>query len=117
MTEATIIKHVRQECVFRDGYCRIGKIMGTYKDCRGASEWAHFGEWKRWKTMGQDPAVRHCTEGSLMACTRHHQLYDNKFVKWSGQSDTPILINALSERHADGPLAVTVNGVLHIEAA
>lgn len=116
MTEATIIHHVRQACVFRDGYCRLAKFVGAGA-CRGPSEWAHFDKWKRWKTMGQDPEQRHCTQGSLMLCQRHHLFYDGKFPRLNERKAFTLLIEALSDRYADGPLAFTFNGVRYEEAA
>lgn len=116
MTDATVIKRVRAACVLRDGYCRLRPLLGAY-DCAGASEWAHFGPWKRWKTSGHDAEFRHCTQGSLMLCTRHHLLYDGKFLRFRNQTDQPILIDALSDRYADGRLAFTVRGVRYEEAA
>jgi hypothetical protein len=115
VTEATIIKHVRERCVLRDGYCRLMRLLGT-GFCAGPSQWAHFGPWQRWRTMGHDAEFRHCTAGSLMLCQLHHQLYDGKFARWRGSRE-PILIEALSDRSADGPLVFIVNGIRYEEAA
>ena len=60
----------------RDGYCRV-QYDGTVGKCSGPSEWAHFGESRRFKTGNQAPEVRHTVEGSLMLCQKHHHAYDN----------------------------------------
>jgi hypothetical protein len=122
VTEATVIRHVRQACVLRDGYCRVGRILHGLNlmeyGCQGASEWAHFGPWQRWKTMGQkDPAQRHCTPGSLMLCHFHHVLYDGKYIQFAGCRGARLLLEALTDQYADGQIAVILNGVSYKEAA
>jgi hypothetical protein len=83
--ESRVIKAVRALCVTRDGDCRIANWEDNPDDwheddldqwCEGASEWAHLGDKKRFKTRGQAPEIRHTTAGSLMLCTKHHQDYD-----------------------------------------
>lgn len=84
---AEVVKSIRQQCVERDGDCRIGDWENNPYDwhsdslndggCEGRSEWAHLGEFKRFKTRGQPPEVRHTTAGSLMLCTEHHRSYDS----------------------------------------
>jgi hypothetical protein len=78
--EAKVKKEVREECVHRDGYCRLRGLPDVvalvFGKCEGASEWAHMTEKRRSRTVGQAPEKRHCVEGSLMLCTRHHTMYD-----------------------------------------
>ena len=69
-------RSIRARCIERDGYCRIGKDADDYTDCIGPSGWAHFGEFKRTRTRGQDAERRHTTAGSFMACKAHHNDYD-----------------------------------------
>ena len=95
--EAVIKKHVRAECVERDGACRIGDWEMNPDDlhdddlehdpCDGRSEWAHLGEKKRFKTRGQAPDVRHTTAGSLMLCRHHHGRYDAGKLAITGSAD------------------------------
>jgi hypothetical protein len=75
--EAAIIQQVRAACVARDGDCRLGPIWDYFGSvCGGESEWAHMPTHRRSKTIGQPAEDRHCTEGSLMLCTRHHAMLD-----------------------------------------
>ena len=69
------MKAVRAACVLRDGYCRALESC-LAGGCEGPSEWAHLGPWRRARTMGQAPELRHHTQGSLMLCAFHHRLYD-----------------------------------------
>ena len=86
---------VRAACVERDGHCRVSQDTGVASGwCDGPSEWAHFGDFKRFKTRGQAPWSRHTTAGSLMLCTRHHADYDQGRLK----------IRATSKRLCNGPL-------------
>jgi hypothetical protein len=113
--EHKVIKAIRPVVAERDGHCRIAKdwteaaigalssgpadplldlirVVGT---CAGTSEWAHIGQFKRFKTRGLPPDVRHRTTHSLMLCMKHHRAYDaNQFV-----------IEELTDRGANGPLA------------
>jgi hypothetical protein len=86
--ERRVKQSIRAQCVERDGYCRLGC------DCTGPSEWAHYGGFKRARTLGQAPERRHTTEGSLMLCRRHHTQYDR------GE----LIIEAHSDRGCDGYL-------------
>ena len=100
--EAKIKRQVRAACVERDHYCRLGSrfwrddfMVNTWtSDCDGESEWAHFDQYRRFKTRGKPAAERHTVQGSMMLCRKHHTDYD------SGE----LAITALSERGADGPL-------------
>lgn len=76
--DAAVATKVRALVEARDGYCRYGKDMAPVHrtPCRGVSQWAHFGPWKRFKTRGVAPEQRHCVEGSLMLCLAHHAEYD-----------------------------------------
>jgi hypothetical protein len=77
-TEARIIKAVRARVAERDGYCWFGQnvVEDGLGPCRGPSEWAHLGEWRRSRTRGMAPEERHHTRGSLMLCHWHHALLD-----------------------------------------
>ena len=72
---------VRERCVTRDGYCRIGKDADDYTDCAGPSEWCHYGMFRRARTRGMEPEDRHTTAGSFMACRAHHRDYDSGKLK------------------------------------
>jgi len=72
--EADVKRRVRAACVERDGYCRWP--AGLDPPCDGPSEWAHIGDKRRAKTIGQDPNVRHTLEGTMMLCKCHHGLID-----------------------------------------
>ena len=74
-TRAALKRKVRAACVERDGDCRYERDRGP-GECWGPSEWAHFGEKKRFKTMRMNPVERHTLEGSLMLCKGHHTAYD-----------------------------------------
>lgn len=76
--ERAVIDEVRPQVERRDGYCRATRVDGRIDlgDCEGPSEWAHFDEQKRWKTVGMEPEERHTVDGSLMLCRRHHFDYD-----------------------------------------
>jgi hypothetical protein len=73
--ESVQIKLVRNACVLRDGHCRMGRDV-PFHVCIGPSEWAHIGEYKRFKTRGQAPERRHTTAGSMMLCRAAHREYD-----------------------------------------
>lgn len=93
--EAPVIQRVREKCVERDGFCRLQELyLPTFGRCAGVSEWAHLGESKRFKTRGMAPERRHTTGGSLMLCTKHHQMYDGH----------ELLILEVTAERADGPL-------------
>lgn len=80
----------------RDGYCRYFKDWPDFdrQPCEGNSEWAHFGDKKRFKTRGMAPEKRHTTAGSLMLCSKHHREYDAGKLR----------IVALSAKGCDGGL-------------
>jgi hypothetical protein len=82
--EAAIIQQVRARCVERDGDCRLANAAHWLElgPCQGESEWAHLGDKKRFKTMGQAPEDRHMTAMTMMACTRHHDQVDRRRKPW-----------------------------------
>jgi hypothetical protein len=101
---AKVVKSVRAQCVDRDGYCRIYQhrwIQGFGSTprlgaCEGASEWAHLGEKKRFKTRGQAPEIRHTTAGSLMLCAKHHDDYDEGRLRIVGDdANQPLRFEAV----------------------
>lgn len=94
---AQVAAIVRALCVERDGYCR--SVNTNTMDCRGVSQWSHFGEFKRARTRNQSAERRHNTAGSLMLCQRHHDAYA------AGQ----LHIDAQTDRGCDGPLTFTWN--------
>lgn len=112
--EQKVVQDVRPQVVVRDGYCRLqtdnpnGTFARMFGLCQGASEWAHWDEYKRARTRGLPPEDRHTKRGSLMLCTKHHEDYDH------GRLD----INALTERECNGPLEFyrTAEGWLYREA-
>jgi hypothetical protein len=76
------------------------ELWRMFGACRGRSEFAHFGEKRRSKTVGQAPEERHDRAHSLMMCTKHHKDYDEHRL-W---------IEALTERVCDGPLRFKRDG-------
>lgn len=97
---------VRGQCEERDGDCRIANprpgdegnaVVLRLGDCDGMPEWAHLDDKRRSKTRGQAPEVRHTTVDSLIACRRHHAMYD-------GRERPRFTIEKLTTRGADGPL-------------
>lgn len=97
--EGPVVKAVRAKCVDRDGYCRHGKddeLAGYY--CEGYSQWAHFGEKKRFKTRGMAPEERHTTTDSLMLCEACHTDYDHG----------DLIIVPMTEDGCDGELSWAV---------
>ena len=98
-------QRVREKCVDRDGYCRLGFPISVEKlsvvgMCGGPSEWMHLGAKKRAHTRGMAPEERHTTSYSMMGCRGHHHAYD--------QGKLAIL--GLSAEMADGPLRFERNG-------
>lgn len=91
--EAAVKKSVRAAVADRDVDCRYGRYNDPFT-CAGQREWAHFGRYKRFKTRRMRPESRHCTEGSLLLCTKHHRQYDAGTLK----------ITALTNKGCDGPL-------------
>lgn len=94
----------------RDGYCRLQRLLRTatvlkidvkaFGPCVGASELAHFGDWRRYRTRGKTPEKRHCTQGTLKLCRQHHLLYDAH----------KLTIRAQSDAYCDGPLMFETDG-------
>ena len=101
-TAAKVVRSVREQCVDRDGYCRIWNASPTlqFGGCAGDSQWAHLGESKRFKTRGKPAEERHTTAGTLMLCQRHHDMYD-------GRLHPRIAIEPQTDRGADGPMTYT----------
>jgi hypothetical protein len=96
--ERAVVRDVRARCVERDGYCILrGGALGP---CEGPSEWAHFGEHKRFKTVRQEAEERHTTAGSFMACRRHHDQYD-------GRRKPRLVISAPTSLGCDGALVAS----------
>lgn len=97
---AKVVKSVREQCVERDGDCRLGE--NTLNDvhafegslCAGPSQWCHMHVKRRSQTRGQAPEVRHTTADSFMGCKRHHDEYDAHKLR----------ITALTRNGADGRL-------------
>lgn len=96
----TLASEVREIVDARDGYCRYGYDVSPgrrFSQCRGPSEWAHFGDKKRARTRGMAPEERHTTAGSLKLCRTHHVDYDAGRLQIAAQTD----------RGCDGPLDYT----------
>lgn len=96
-TDAAYAAGIRELVAARDGFCRHGydvRLGDRFARCSGPSEWAHFGEHKRFKTRGMAPEDRHTTAGSLMLCRSCHMAYDRGVL----------LIIAKTGRLCDGPL-------------
>ena len=79
-TESKHALKIRALVAERDGYCRVNQAGATFLvgDCKGVSEWAHLGDFRRFKTRGLPPEQRHTTGGSLMLCSFHHASYDRQ---------------------------------------
>lgn len=106
--ERRVIQRVRDDVSRRDGYCRFAHCgLGA---CGGPSEWAHYGERKRSKTMRMDPEHRHATTHSLMLCKAHHDAYDKGV---GGRLE----IEPLTDLVCDGQLRASRNGGIYEEAA
>jgi hypothetical protein len=104
---AEVIDRVRRHDVDRDGYCRWQRVgLG---DCAGPSEWAHWGEYKRFKTRGQAPEERHTPQGTLMMCKGHHDAYDK------GTGADKLTIVALTDGGCEGRLRAERNGTAYEE--
>lgn len=94
---------IRADVAERDGLCRLGEWENNPDDwhsdavndvCDGGSQWAHFGEKKRFKTRGLPPEERHTMAGSLMLCEKHHDDYD----------EGRLVITAQTSLDCNGPL-------------
>jgi len=83
--ERFVERLVRDKVAERDGYCRVSK--DGMVQCQGPSEWAHYGERRRFKTVGMDPTERHQRKWSLMLCKKHHMAYDAHELKITADSD------------------------------
>jgi hypothetical protein len=106
--EGPVAKSVREKCVDRDSYCRIGSPYACTDDvfdpniywasgCSGSSEWCHMHSRRRSQTRNQAPEVRHDTKHSFMACQKHHDQYD-------GRQSPRLFVTTLTAKGADGPL-------------
>lgn len=82
--DAKYAKSIRDRVAERDGYCALVDMQDVYGPCSGRTEWAHFGEKKRFKTRGLPPEERHTEAGSFMACHGHHGRYDRGLLKLHG---------------------------------
>ncbi|HET9024320.1 MAG TPA: hypothetical protein VFN64_07080, partial [Burkholderiaceae bacterium] len=79
--ERKVAAEVREAVELRDGYCRLHPhdatlrrvLWGLFGPCGGASEWAHLGDARRFKTRGMAPEARHSRMGSLKLCAAHHR--------------------------------------------
>ncbi len=106
MNERKRIQIVRTQVFARDGVCRAGRnLLAALGPCTGVAEWAHLGSHRRFKTRKMAPEVRHTTGGTCMLCSFHHKLYDGQILGLNR-----MLIEFLTEKEADGPMAFTVNG-------
>lgn len=94
-----MVSKVREECVDRDGHCRLAPAQHLFGPCRGPSQWSHRAGRKRSQTRGEAPERRHTTADSMMQCQRHHELYERGVL-----ADRP-----LTDRGADGPLEWTMH--------
>jgi len=75
-SETAVKQLVRAIVSQRDGDCRFQNLgLGP---CSGESEWAHVKKYRRANTRRQPPEQRHKTVGTLMACSRHHDLIDGR---------------------------------------
>lgn len=100
----------REQCVERDGTCRLSGIPRLLH-CDGPSEWAHLGGHRRSLTRGMDPTERHRRDKSLMLCRLHHALYDGR-QRHHGER---LSIEELTTKGADGPLRYSLAGQVYEE--
>lgn len=107
--ETKVKARVRGEIMMRDrNRCRLawyGEAQWAMGVCRGPVEWAHWGPYRRSKTVGMAPAARHCRQGGLAMCDRHHDDYD----------EGRMAVEALTSRECDGPLRFERDGRVWIE--
>lgn len=104
--EAKVKQSIRQQCVERDGDCRMA--AARFDDdlprelyphrCTTQAEWAHLRGHRRSQTRGQAPERRHTTQHSLMFCQALHALEE------AGR----LTVTYLSDRGCDGPLRFTL---------
>ena len=78
-----VADRVRLEVFDRDGGCRFphglpstALQVSQLAVCEGPLEWAHLPDWRRSRTVNQDPEDRHTTAGSMVLCRRHHEMLD-----------------------------------------
>lgn len=113
--EAVAKRKTREIVAVRDGHCRLNRpyLRGVFGACTPVSEWAHFGTHRRALTRGQAPEARHTTAGSLMLCGGsqggHHFAYDK------GTGARRLMIEATTDRGADGPLRFTFGAATYLE--
>ena len=106
--EDPVKRAVRADCVERDGYCVLQRIVPRDViaadlfpiDCNGPSQWTHMHARRRSQTRNQAPEVRHDTRYSFMACERHHDQYDGRHYRYR------LFVTALTRAGADGPLKI-----------
>lgn len=71
---------IRSQVMLRDGFrCRLSwSTTAQIKlgACSGPVEWAHWGPYRRSKTVGQAAERRHVRSGGLALCDKHHDDYD-----------------------------------------
>lgn len=104
--ESKVKRSIREQCVYRDGYCLLGPVgmaFAGYGVCEGPSEWAHIGQHRRSKTRGMAPERRHTTKGSAMLCQTHHRAYDAHDFD----------IQPTTERGMDGPFRLVTGSGRH----
>lgn len=79
--ERFVIRRVRDLVAARDGECRFPIAARWMMPCNyaptGEPQWAHRRSWRRARTVGQAPAARHSTQGSMLLCPAHHRAYDD----------------------------------------
>ncbi len=107
--EAPVAKRVRAECVERDGYCLLQRVVPRDViapnlfpiDCNGPSEWCHMHDRRRSKTRNMAPEIRHDSAYTFMGCQRHHDQYD-------GRQGPRLFITALTRAGANGPVKIRI---------
>lgn len=100
--DAKALARVYVEVSDRDGYCRLyvldrawrATIWDRLGPCAGPSQFAHFGDLRRFKTRHKPPEERHTRAGALKLCQAHHEAYDQH----------RLAIDALTDRGTDGRL-------------
>lgn len=109
--EARVVDVVRAACVARDGVSRMASRGVFFPGLRseGPSEWAHMPPRTRAKTLRMPPEARHGTGWTLMLRRSEHDALD-------GRSGSRLVIEALSDLGADGPLRYRFNGTVREDA-
>ena len=108
--EKKVKTSARFEVMERDGHsCRLNwcAAQRLFGACRGPIQWSHWGPYKRSKTRGQEPERRHCRQGGLAMCDRHHDDYD----------EGRLAIEAMTEQECDGRLRFERDGKVWEEPA